>query len=535
MSFVLNDRSNEQVSFYDPWAILTERERRFLDKSWAKYFADHIFPLIDERPYAVLYSNNDSRPNTPVNVQIGALILKEFSGLSDEELLMSMLFDIRYRYALHTTGYAEQPMSDRTLGRFRARCIAYENETGIDLLQQTIDSLSHEIATLMGMDTSLKRMDSMMIAANIKKLSRLELLYVTVSNLVEEVERKQGVLPNELKHYGETGDRNLVIYHSKSEETDDKIAKVLFEAQLLMEYCRDDYFESSNYQMLRRVLQEQAVLENGTYRLRTTADGGMHSGIIQNPSDPDATFRDKAGKHHRGYAANLVESSNENGSVVTDYQFEPNNYSDASFMEDALDKMGEQSDPTTIVADGAYSGENLKSIAAKNNITIVNTNLSGKEPDRFLASFVLSEDGTRIVKCPAGYEPKSSSINAKTGIISSSFHKTDCANCPYRDVCHPKEYGRTFKKQISLKSIHRAFEYATRKTESFKEFCHFRNGVEALPSLLRRKFHADRMPVRGKIRSKFFFGCKIGALNFLKFCRFLQSSPLCAQPALISG
>ena len=33
------------------------------------------------------------------------------------------MFDIRYQYALHTTSFIEQPLSDRTLGRFRERCI----------------------------------------------------------------------------------------------------------------------------------------------------------------------------------------------------------------------------------------------------------------------------------------------------------------------------------------------------------------------------------------------------------------------------
>ena len=180
MSFVKNDRNNEQLSLRDPWAMLSEREKQFLGKSWARYFADYIFPKIDETPYAVLYSKKDSRPNTPVNVQIGALIIKEYTGQSDDDLLASLMFDIRYRYALHTTGYAEQPMSDRTLGRFRERCNAYELESGIDLLHNTIESLASELATMMNIDRSLKRMDSMMVAANIKKLSRLELLYMRI-------------------------------------------------------------------------------------------------------------------------------------------------------------------------------------------------------------------------------------------------------------------------------------------------------------------------------------------------------------------
>lgn len=60
MSFVANN--TEQLSFFDSINTLTEREKRFLNKSWAKYFSENIFPKIDEQPYAVLYSKKDSRP-----------------------------------------------------------------------------------------------------------------------------------------------------------------------------------------------------------------------------------------------------------------------------------------------------------------------------------------------------------------------------------------------------------------------------------------------------------------------------------------
>lgn len=34
----------------------------------------------------------------------------------------------------------------------------------------------------------------------------------------------------------------------------------------------------------------------------------MGSQILQNPSDPDATYREKEGKQNRGYTANIVET-----------------------------------------------------------------------------------------------------------------------------------------------------------------------------------------------------------------------------------
>ena len=56
MSFVPNRLEEQQLSLFDPLTTMTEREKKFLDRSWAKYFAEFIFPKIDEIPYAVLYS-----------------------------------------------------------------------------------------------------------------------------------------------------------------------------------------------------------------------------------------------------------------------------------------------------------------------------------------------------------------------------------------------------------------------------------------------------------------------------------------------
>ena len=89
MAFVSN--SNQQITLSDSMFNLTERERKFLEKSWAKTFADKIFPNINEDLFSVLYSNKASRPNTPVNVIVGALILKEVLGVTDDELVQALI------------------------------------------------------------------------------------------------------------------------------------------------------------------------------------------------------------------------------------------------------------------------------------------------------------------------------------------------------------------------------------------------------------------------------------------------------------
>lgn len=528
MSFVQNRLEEQQLSLFDPLNTLTEREKKFLDRSWAKYFAEFIFPKIDEIPYAVLYSDKDSRPNTPVNVQIGALLIKELTNLSDDELLESLMFDIRFQYALHTTSFAEQPLSDRTLSRFRARCAAYETEQGVDLLHETITSLSSEMAELMRIDSSLKRMDSLMVASNIKRMGRLELLYTCVANLAKEMAKTREI-PEHLRHYTEADDRNRVIYHNHSEETSAKIEAVLKDAATLKELCGADYDDSSSYQLLLRVLKEQAVQrEDGTYRLRTKEDGGMDAAILQNPADPDATYREKAGRQHRGYVANVIEASGKNGSIIEDYQYEQNIHSDSQFLKETLGDMEKQAETATIVTDGAYSGMQNEELAAEKNVRLVTTNLTGREAEDIMADFEFSEDGRKVIKCPGGHEPKSCSYNQGTGQCTISFQKSQCQDCPHKEKCHPKMFKRVSRKTVSSKSNQRAKQQRERSTEDFKKQSRFRNGVETIPSILRRKYGIDKIPVRGLIRSRFFFGCKIGALNIKKFCRYMQDQDKCA-------
>lgn len=78
------------------------------------------------------------------------------------------------------------------------------------------------------------------------------------------------------------------------------------------------------------------VVENEKRRLRTKEDGSMNSSAFQNPSDPDATYRNKSGKLYRGYVANIEETVGKNGSVVTDYQYDKNTHTDSHFLQESL-------------------------------------------------------------------------------------------------------------------------------------------------------------------------------------------------------
>ncbi len=155
MSFKTNNF--HQINLDDRFIGLSPRTQKIVLKSWAKDFADIVFPAINEERFSVLYSDNPfSRPNTPVNVVIGALMLKELLGLTDDELIDSICCDIRFQYALHTTSLPVQPVSDRTFSRFRERVFNHEVTTGEDLLTSEMMNLSQVYTDFLNLNSSLK-------------------------------------------------------------------------------------------------------------------------------------------------------------------------------------------------------------------------------------------------------------------------------------------------------------------------------------------------------------------------------------------
>lgn len=528
MSFVLNNY--QQISLFDSLGFLSERKQKILDKSWAKPFSEHIFSNIDEMMFAPLYSDKkNSRPNAPVNVIVGALILKELNGLTDDELLEECECDFRYQYALHTTSYENQPLSDRTFSRFRERNAAYELVTGRDLIHDCIVSLAENIRKYMDIAPIIKRMDSMMIESNIRQMGRLELLYTCLANLVREIARDgQTELLEGLNDYEDPNNRNRVVYHDQSTPQNEKIQKVINDAVSLLPKCKDEYGQTDDYQLLQRAIDEQTKNDGKGNRIPKAKEDGMTPDILQNPSDPDATYRSKAGKPHKGYSANLVEAVDEKGSVIVDYQYDVNTRSDASFIKEYLENAEVSEETSALITDGAYASEETSKLAADKNIYLLTTGLLGRKPKEILGQFDLDETGHKITSCPAGNVPKSGSYIKQTDSIRVSFYKHQCEGCPYQSKCNPNIKERTASLFIPLKSRRRILESTELMNDEIRTFIgRIRNGVETVPSILRNKYTVDKMPVRGKLKTKQFFGFKVAALNFSKLIRFTKGKLTC--------
>ena len=214
-------------------------------------------------------------------------IIKELFDYSDDEMVENLMLDFRLQYTLHTTSFDEQPLS-----LFRKCCYDYETLYNEDLYHDYVKDLSSSIAKLMDISGKVRCIDSMMIESNIKKLSRMELIYTCISKLAVCINKQDdSVLPDNMKHYTEQDDFNKLIYHKHSTVSDERMKQLLEETDRLLSLCPSEHSDSTEYNLFVRCLSEQTVVEDGSRRLKTKEGGGMESSILQPPSDPKATFR----------------------------------------------------------------------------------------------------------------------------------------------------------------------------------------------------------------------------------------------------
>lgn len=188
----------------------------------------------------------------------------------------------------------------------------------------------------------------------------------------------------------------------------------------------------------------------------------------------------------------------------TDYQYEHNTYSDSQFLKDSLSQKPVQEETVILIADGAYSGKENHDLAEEENIRLVNTGLSGRPVDDILADVLFNEEGIKVLRCPAGYEPRSCGYTGgKTQQFHVSFQRGQCVGCPNKERCKAKIHNRVSSVTVFIKAHESAKQKRFMGTEEYRRLFRIRNGVEIVPSILRRIYHTDRMPVRGLIRGRF--------------------------------
>jgi hypothetical protein len=441
--FRKND-AHQQPPLISPVRLLAEKQRQRLEASWASVFYHNFFCRLDEKLFAVLYSEKRSRPNIPVNVLISLDFLKAGHGWSDEEMYDQFQYNLQVRYALGLHDFDTGQFELRTVYNFRQRLSQYQKEQGVDLLAQAFNNVTDEQLAAYGIRTEKQRMDSSQISSNIADTSRLQLVVTAVQRAAQLLdEKRRAHYAASLEPY-QPGRGEQYVYRVKGREATQAALQATGDvlAQLLVEITPEaDEQAAVSYAVLQRFFADNfSVTEAQTVRVKGHDEIG--AGALQSLDDLEATYRRKGGEAYKGYVINVTETCDPANELqlITQVQTAPNHTDDATLLCAAVPNLCERTNLTDLYSDGGFGSPDADEILLGHGVALHQTHLPGKAPDpaRYsLADFMMACDEVgdpTYLACPQG-QIVSVLSGRSTGFVAH-FKPTHCHSCPaFQNQC----------------------------------------------------------------------------------------------------
>jgi len=493
-----------QKPLFSDLNILPEKLRIQLEGSWAGTFYRDVFVRIDENPFAVLYSDEPSRPNTPINILIGLDWLKSAFGWSDEEMYDHFCFDLQVRYALGIRNLGEEHFELRTMYNFRRRVAQHMQKMGENLYAQALEQIADEQVKVYELKTHRLRMDSTQIASNIREVTRLRLL-------VEVLQRTHRMLSEADQHqYAEAfapylkGSAGQYTYRIRNEEYDEHLQQVGELMHKLVEALSDKYADEAAYQVLERVFNEHFAVEESTPRPKKGEE--LTADSLQSPDDWEATYRRKGKDGHIGYVANITETSAPENpfQLIVKVQTESNNTDDAKMLAEVLPELKERTGVDTMDTDGGYNSSDVDKAMHDQGVTQVQTAIRGRQPEKIgLHDFdweVNIDAHPQSVQC-LHQQRVDVEKGRKTHRYLARFDAAVCETCPLANQCPTKCLKRQAKRvlRFSQQDLNCAMR-RQRCAAARASPRNYRAAVEATVRAVKHPFRNGKAPVRGKPR-----------------------------------
>lgn len=527
-----------QFDFLDPFQQMSEKMRRRLEASWAGTFYREIFCRIDETPFAVLYSDQPSRPNAFINVLVGAEILKAGFGWSDEELWDHLQFNLQVRFALGLRNMSVMPFEMRTVYNFRQRVSRHMQESGENLIEQVFVQVTDEQLAALELKTGHQRMDSVLVASNIRQMSRLQLLVEVVQRVWRILtEADQGLYAPSFEPYLK-GTAGQYCYRVTADEVDEHLVAVGQLMHDLVQGLETGYNGHPTYKVLQRVFDEHFALaasdgsESAQIHVKTGEE--LSASSLQSPDDWEATYRVKRGEGHQGYVGNLTETCDPENEVqlITMVQVAPNTTDDEQFLVEGLPELKERTDLDALWTDGGYTGPDAEDALREKQVEHIPTNLRGRRtaPDRLgleTFSWEVDADGTPMaVTCPGGQKAEVRRAR-KADRFVAHFDQAGCEACPFAEGCPARPMKRRDARSLNVSL--RQVQVALLRQRAAKTRGKGKNWRAAIESTVRSVTHpfggqTGKLPVRGQIRVTQVLLCSTLMVNVRRIWRHEQQS-----------
>jgi hypothetical protein len=522
------NEQHRQTTMFDSIEALPEKERAMLETSWAGTFYQEVFCRLDERPFEVLYSDEPSRPNVPVNVLVALEMLKAGFAWSDEDMIHNFYFNLQVRHALGLHQLGAGHFELRTVYNFRQRISQYMQQQGENLISRAFEQVTDEQISVLALKTGRLRMDSTYVASNIRDTSRLQLLVEVIQRvhrLLADIDQQRYAADFAPYTQGSAGQ---YVYRVRSEDGAEHMQRIGELMARLITALAGSYDEQPTYQMLQRVFHEHFVVLDARVRLKVSQE--LSASSLNSPDDVEATFHRKGFAKHRGYVANVTETCEPDNPVqlIVKVQTEPNVTADPTLLHTTLPALKFRLNLTELHTDGGYNNEATAELARDLGVDHVQTAIRGHAAqgvglDQFdIAMSDTAQSGT--ITCPQGQRVP---LQRRDKRFVAHFDAAQCDSCPLRDHCRPTE--RLKRKPIrALRCDRHDLEIARRRrrlTDNKREGQrNLRAAVESTIAALKYPFRRGKLPVRGQSRVDVVLHASATMVNLRRIHRYLRPS-----------
>lgn len=488
--FKKTDPNPQLDMFTAPSMLLGNRaSKKYSDPSaWHNQFYSLVTTKIDEEIVRPLFpeGKKSGRPNASIRILVAMPVLKEGFGCSDEDLFEKCEFDLLTRKGLGLELLTDVTPSIDTYYLFRRRICEYQERTGIDLMQLCFEQIAGSQIRLLKISGKSVRMDSKLIGSNIARQSRYELIHTTLVRFLktcaltklspEQQERAKAYLKE---------DSLKTVYRSDSESLQSNLAII---GNFIMDMLVAFPETSPEHNLLQRLFDEQYVVKDGKAVLRDKKEVKANS--LQNPNDPDATYRSKNDQKVQGYVTNITETVEEGKpSIITSVQVETAVFADCHFLQKAVENSERVTNSTIedLYADGAYQSPDNREFAKNHNAMLLK--IGKMQGGRRWELIPHDEDGLTVREVATGntYE----AIKAVTKQGSRKRWRIPWNNKTGWRYFEEKDI-KAYQLRTQIESLPSEEQHKRNNVEAamFQYSFHTRNGKTRYRGLLKHRMHA---------------------------------------------
>lgn len=500
-----------QVGFFDA----AELVRPLPEGSFFALLAEHGHRIVRDEDFAACYSERMGRPSIPPSQLAKVLLLQYRTGVSDEQAMECVAWDLRWKVAL---GLAvdHEGWHATSLTKFRARLLLHRLERLA--LERTLE-LAQELGMLEGPVEQIIDSTPMLGAAATQDTVRL--VRHGVRKLIDAVAGVDAGAAGQLDRalefdYARPNDKPDCRWREKAERERmlTRVAQDAERALQAVEHADGDGLLAEEavadaHRLLRELLgQDFDIDQDGVPRLHR----GTRADRIISTVDPEMRHGRKS-QHQRFDGFKLSAAvTNTREPLITAIAVAPACEQDGPQAKQLIDAQPPARRPARVLGDTAYGTGPVRAELAERGVEVLAPLAPGMtKPGRFGKRDFHVDLHSGTVTCPAGEaapirsEPK--------GARRARFAKAACDRCQLRDRCVSPARG---DRQILLAPDEALLIAARRALEDPAIAEHLRRTrprVERLLALLTHRYRARKSRYIGTRKARLQAAWTAAAVN----------------------